>query len=278
MKISLGAKDVSHRYAGRPVLDGVSFSVREGEFFIVIGPNGSGKTTLVKAISGTLRPDRGQIEVLGRPIRSYSGKALARKVAMVTQTPSANIPFTVAEVVLMGRSPHLSLCALETRKDLGLAERAMSFTNVEHLAARRFDQLSAGERQRVLISVAICREPRIIVLDEPTSALDLAHQVQVMDLLERLRREEKVTVIMVSHDLNLAALYADNLLLLKDGAVVSTGTPHEVLTFQTLEKAYGCVLLVDENPLKKVPRITLVPHALACETNISGTPVPKPPG
>ncbi|MGC8495376.1 MAG: ABC transporter ATP-binding protein [Syntrophobacteraceae bacterium] len=273
MKISLAAKDVSHRYAGRSVLEGVSFSVREGEFFIVIGPNGSGKTTLAKAISGTLKPDRGEIEVLGRPIGSYSGKGLARKVALVTQTPPANIPFTVAEVVLMGRSPHLSLCALETRKDRELAERAMSFTNVEHLAGRRFDQLSAGERQRVLISVAICREPRIIVLDEPTSALDLAHQVQVMDLLERLRCEEKVTIIMVSHDLNLAALYADNLLLLKDGAVVSAGTPHEVLTFQTLEKAYGCVLLVDENPLKKVPRITLVPHSLACETNLSAKPL-----
>jgi iron complex transport system ATP-binding protein len=112
MKDSLTAKDLSHTYAGRPVLDGVSFSVREGEFFIIIGPNGSGKTTLAKAISGTLKPERGQIEVLGRPIRSYSGKKLARQVAMVPQTPPANIPFTVEEVVLMGRSPHLSLIAI----------------------------------------------------------------------------------------------------------------------------------------------------------------------
>ena len=196
------------------------------------------------------------------PFGSYSGKALARSVAVVPQTPPADVPFTVAEVVLMGRSPHLSLLAIEKRKDLELAERAMSFTNVQHLAGRRFDQLSAGERQRVFIARAICQQPRIIVLDEPTAPLDLAHQIHVMDLLERLRKEEKITIIMVSHDLNLAAMYADLLLLLKGGSVVSLGKPEEVLTFQTLEQAYGCVLLVDENPVKKVPRVTLVPNAI----------------
>ena len=138
----------------------------------------------------------------------------------------------------------------------------MAFTNVKHLAGRRFDQLSAGERQRVLISRAICQQTRIIVLDEPTAPLDLAHQIHVMDLLERLRMEGKITVVMVSHDLNLAAMYADRLLLLKEGKVVRVGKPNEVLTFETLEQAYGCVLLVDENPVKKVPRVTLVPHSL----------------
>jgi len=262
MKTSLVVKDLGHCYGGRSVLNAVSFSVQEGEFFIVIGPNGSGKTTLVKTISGTLRPQRGQLEILGRPIRSYSGKALARSVAVVPQTPPADVPFTVAEVVLMGRSPHLSLLAIEKRKDLELAQCAMSFTNVEHLAGRRFDQLSAGERQRAFIARAICQQPRIIVLDEPTAPLDLAHQINVMDLLERLRMEEKITIIMVSHDLNLAGLYADRLLLLKEGRVLSLGKPEEVLTFQTLEQAYGCVLLVDENPVKKVPRVTLVPNSI----------------
>ena len=138
----------------------------------------------------------------------------------------------------------------------------MSFTNVQHLAGRRCDRLSAGERQRVFIARAICQQPRIIVLDEPTASLDLAHQIHVMDLLERLRDEEGVTIIMVSHDLNLAAMYADLLMLLKGGGVVSLGKPEEVLTFQTLEQAYGCVLLVDENPVKKVPRVTLVPNAI----------------
>ncbi len=262
MKTALAAKDLSHSYGRISVLNAISFSVQEGEFFIILGPNGSGKTTLVRTISGSLRLKRGQMEILGRPIGSYSGKALARSVAVVTQTPPADIPFTVAEVVLMGRSPHLSSLAVEKRKDLESAERAMSFTNVQHLAGRRFDQLSAGEKQRVFIARAICQQPRIIVLDEPTASLDLAHQIHVMDLLERLRREEKITIIMVSHDLNLAAMYADRLLLLKGGSVVSLGKPEEVLTFQTLEQAYGCVLLVDENPVKKVPRVTLVPNTI----------------
>lgn len=262
MKTSLSAQNLGHTYGRRTVLDAVSFSVSEGEFFIIIGPNGSGKTTLVKSISGTIKPERGQIEILGRPMKSYSGKELARTIAVVAQTPPGDIPFTVAEVVLMGRSPHLSLLEIEKRKDLELAERSMSFTNVQHLAGRRFDQLSAGERQRVCIARAVCQQPRIIVLDEPTAALDLAHQLHVMDLLERLKREDKITIVMVSHDLNLAALYADRMLLLKGGDVVSVGAPEEVLTFQTLERAYGCVLLVDENPVKKVPRVTLVPHPL----------------
>ena len=262
MKTSLAVKDVGHCYGKRTVLDAISFSVQEGEFFIVIGPNGSGKTTLVKTISGTLRPQRGQIEILCRPILNYSGKALARNVAVVAQTPPSDIPFMVSDVVLMGRSPHMSLLAIEKPKDLELAERAMAFTNVQHLAGRRFDQLSAGERQRVSIARAICQQPRIIVLDEPTAPLDLAHQIHVMDLLERLRTEEKITIVMVSHDLNLAAMYADRLLLLKGGSVVSLGRPEEVLTFQTLEQAYGCVLLVDDNPVKKVPRVTLVPNSM----------------
>jgi iron complex transport system ATP-binding protein len=268
MKTALAVKDLGHRYGGRTVLDAISFSVQEGEFFIIIGPNGSGKTTLVRTISGTLEPLRGQIFILDRPIRSYSGKALARSVAVVSQTPPSDIPFMVSDVVLMGRSPHMSLLAIEKPKDVDLTERAMAFTNVQHLAGRRFDQLSAGERQRVLIARAICQQTRIIVLDEPTAPLDLAHQINVMDLLERLRKEEKITVVMVSHDLNLAATYADRLLLLKDGGVVSLGKPDEVLTFQTLEKAYGCVLLVDENPVKKVPRVTLVPHALLTNNSL----------
>jgi len=246
-------------YGNRPVLNDVSFSVIEGEFFVIIGPNGSGKTTLVKAMSGAVRPQRGDVQILGRPLRGYSGKALAQCVAMVPQVAPVDIPFTVAEVVLMGRSPHLPWMGLEQRIDLEIAERAMHFTHVAHLAGRKLDHLSAGERQRVLIARAICQQPRILLLDEPTSALDLAHQVQIMDLLDQLRNDEGITVVVVSHDLNLAALYADRLLLMKEGGVVALGEPGEVLTFEILEDTYGCALLVDKNPVKGVPRITVVP-------------------
>jgi iron complex transport system ATP-binding protein len=262
MKSALMLEHLKLSYGTRRILNDVSFSVFEGEFFIIIGPNGSGKTTLVKAMSGAARPQQGEVQILGRPFRSYSGKALARCIAVVPQVAPVDIPFTVAEVVLMGRSPHLSWLGLEQPRDLEIAERAMQFTHVAHLAGRKLDQLSAGERQRALIARAICQQPRIMILDEPTSALDLAHQVQIMDLLERLRNDEGITVVTVSHDLNLAALYADRLLLMKNGSVVSLAEPTTVLTFETLEQTYGCVLLVDENPLKKVPRVTLVPKKL----------------
>jgi iron complex transport system ATP-binding protein len=262
MREALAVHNLTHAYGNRPVVDSVSFGVGEGEFFIVIGPNGSGKTTLVKAVSGAIRPKSGDVEILGRPLRNYSRRALARSVALVPQTAPTDVPFTVEEVVLMGRSPHLGLMEIERRRDREIARRAMEFTHVEHLAHRRLDELSHGERQRVLIARAVCQQPRLILLDEPTASLDLAHQLLVMDLMEDLRSREGVSVVMVSHDLNLACLYADRLLLMKQGRVMSVGTPGEVVVFDTLEKTYGCVLLVDENPLKNVPRVTLVPKGL----------------
>lgn len=259
MKPVLEVRKLSAAYGERTVLENVTFSVRGGEFLIVIGPNGSGKSTLVKAVSGTIKPATGEVTVRGRPLDRYSRKALARCMALVPQIQPAGIPFSVAEVVLMGRSPHLGFFGTENAEDLSIAEQAMSFTGVLELARRKFDQLSTGERQRVLIARAVCQQPRIILLDEPTASLDLAHQVHIMELMEKLRSRDGTTVIMVSHDLNLAAMYADRLLLLKEGRVVSMGSPREVLTGETLEQTYGCGLLVDNNPAKDVPRITLVP-------------------
>jgi len=170
-----------------------------------------------------------------------------------------DFPFTVEETVLMGRSPVLGLTSFEGPADIATAREAMAFTEVAHLARRRLDQLSGGERQRAVIARAICQQPRIILLDEPTASLDPAHQIRIMDLMEKLRREYGVTVIMVSHDLNLAALYGDRLLLLGDNRVEMAGPPAEVLTYELLERVYGCVLLVDKSPLGGVPRVTPVP-------------------
>ena len=179
---------------------------------------------------------------------------------MVPQMMSMDFPFTVTELVLMGRSPHLGMLGLEEKKDLEIARQAMAFTEVEHLASRKMDQLSGGERQRVFISKAICQEPQIILLDEPTASLDLAHQIRVMDLMERLKEEKGITVVMVSHDVNLAAMYGNCLLLLKEGRIVSIGLPEEVLTYQTLEETYGCTVLVDKSPIGQFPRVTTVPQ------------------
>lgn len=260
--MAIVTKNLSHNYGDCPVLKDLSFSVQKGDFFVIIGPNGCGKTTLMKVISGIMKLQKGKLELLGHPIQSYTRKALARTIAFVPQVVPVDFPFTVTEVVLMGRSPYLGMLGIEQENDLKIAKQAMAFTGVEHLAHRKMDQLSGGERQRVFIARAICQEPQVIFLDEPTASLDLAHQVRVMDLMENLKEEKGVTVVMVSHDVNLAAMYGDRLLLLKEGQIVSLGLPNDVLTFQTLEEAYGCILLVDENPLGRFPRVTPVPRKL----------------
>lgn len=246
-------------YGNGPVLEDISLTVRQGDFFMVLGPNGSGKTTLLKAIAGIVKPQQGELSILGRPVQDYSRKELARVLGLVQQLAPVDFPFTVQEVVLMGRAPHLGLLGIEKQEDLALAQEAMIFTGVAHLAKRRLDRLSGGECQRVFIARAICQTPRIILLDEPTASLDLAHQIKVMDLLYRLREEKGVTVVMVSHDLNIAAMYGNDLVLLKNGRIVRQGPPETVLAAEALHQAYGCKVLVDQSPVGRFPRVTLVP-------------------
>ena len=251
---------VSLQYDSLPVIKNVSVEVEQGEFFVIIGPNGAGKTSLLKALAGLHPLVEGDIQIHQRSISDYSRKELARTLALVPQQINADFPFTVVETVLMGRYPHLGLLAVEGKKDLQLAEQAMEFTEIAHLAGRRLGQLSGGERQRVIIARAVCQQSKILLLDEPTASLDPAHQLRIMDLMERLRHREKITIVMVSHDLNLASTYADRVLLLKDGVVEKIGTPRQVLTGELLSQSYGCTLLVDKNPLLGTPRVSLVPE------------------
>jgi iron complex transport system ATP-binding protein len=256
-------RGVSLQYGLLAVIKDVSVEIEPGEFFVIIGPNGAGKTTLLKALAGLHPLFEGDIHIQQRPISDYSRKELAQTLALVPQQINADFPFTVAETVLMGRYAHLGLLSVEGKKDLQLAEQAMVFTEILHLAGRRLGQLSGGERQRVIIARAICQQSKILLLDEPTASLDPAHQLRIMDLMERLREKQQITIVMVSHDLNLASTYADRLLLLKDGAVEKIGTPRQVLTRELLSQSYGCTLLVDENPLLGTPRVSLVSEKVA---------------
>jgi len=259
MTTAIDIQKVDYSYGDFPVLQDISFSIETGNFFIVIGPNGSGKTTLMKIIANIIKPLRGRLRLFDRPLASYPRKELARKVAFVPQLASFDFPFTVTEIVLMGRSPHLGLLGWEQEKDFEIAKKAIAFTETEHLAHRKLTALSGGERQRVFIARAICQEPQMILLDEPTASLDLAHQIKIKDLMEKLRAEKNITIIMVSHDVNLAAMYAQSLLLLNRGRIVTLGPPREVLNYKILEEVYGCTLLVDESPVGRFPRVTLVP-------------------
>jgi iron complex transport system ATP-binding protein len=263
VKPTVDIRNVSFAYEKQAVIRTLSLAVEKGVLYTIIGPNGSGKTTLVRLIAGSLKAADGSIDILGKPIQSYRRKSLARQVAMVPQMIALDFPFSVAEFVAMGRSPHLGLLGLTTAADTEIVNRAMRFTEIEQLAERTLNQLSGGERQRALIARAICQEPRIILLDEPTAALDPAHQIRVMDLMEKLKEEQQVTVIMVSHDLNLASLYGDRILLLDRGRIIADGSPSRVLTGENLERAYGCTMRVDQNPLGDFPRVTVVPNRLA---------------
>ena len=260
MSCQIELRHVSLQYGLRDVVRDVSVQIEEGEFFVIIGPNGAGKTTLLKSITGLHHLTAGEILLRQKSVTKYSRKELARSLAMVPQHINAEFPFTVAETVIMGRYPHLGLLAVEGKHDLEIAEQAMAFTEVLHLADRRLGQLSGGERQRVIIARAICQQSKVLLLDEPTASLDPAHQLRIMDLMERLRQQEQITIIMVSHDLNLASAYADRLLLLNEGRVTALGTPNEVLSGDTLEQSYGCRLHVDEHPLLGTPRVSLLPR------------------
>jgi iron complex transport system ATP-binding protein len=261
MSALIDIKGVKLQYGPRTVIDNVSLQVFQGEFFVIIGPNGAGKTSLLKAVSGLHQLTAGDIAVGQKDVREYTRKELARALALVPQQINSDFPFTVTETVLMGRYPHMGFLAVENKKDIELARQAMEFTEVLHLAERRLAQLSGGERQRVTIARAICQQSKILLLDEPTASLDLAHQLRIMDLMERLRQQEGVTIIMVSHDLNLAASYADRLLLLKDGRVERVGTPERVMTQEHLSQSYDCNLLIDKNPVLGTPRVSLVSEA-----------------
>lgn len=267
MKNAIEIKEVELSYGSVQVLRKISCSISKGSFFVIVGPNGSGKTTLLKALANVETISGGEIWIDETRINECPRRILAQKIAMVPQMISDDFPFSVLEMVMMGRSPHQGLLGLSSLDDRDKAIQALAFTQTTHLRDRKMNQLSGGERQRVMIARAICQEPDIILLDEPTAALDPAHQVRIMDLMKSLQEEKGVTVVMVSHDINLAAMYGDEILLLKEGEIVNTGTPFDVLTFDSLETTYGCLLLVDQSPLGDFPRITPVPDRLKMATS-----------
>jgi iron complex transport system ATP-binding protein len=254
-------RDVRFRYADGGagwVLDGVSLAAAPGEVVGLLGPNGSGKSTLLRLVSGVLRPAEGSVELGGRPIRALSRKETARTVALVVPEGGRDLPFRVEELVLLGRSPYLGDLEWEGPDDRRIAREAMERAGVTHLADRYFDELSLGERQRVLLAQGLAQEPKVLLLDEPVAHLDIHHQVEIHALLERLARERGVAILAVSHDLNLAAEYCDRLVVLSAGRVRAVGPPAEILTADLLSEVYASRVLVDRNPVSGAPRVTLL--------------------
>jgi iron complex transport system ATP-binding protein len=238
MNPAIQTNNLTFAYKDRPVLDGVSLSVERGEMVGILGPNGSGKTTLLKIFSAVLR-GRGDVKVNGRSIETYGKRELSRLFAMVPQESQILFPYTVAEIVLMGRASYHSPLALEGKKDLEVARASMELTDSLPFSDRYLHELSGGEKQRVIIARALAQEPQILLLDEPSAFLDLKHQVQVFELMRRLNREHTLTIVAALHDLNRAALFFPRLVMLRDGKIYRDGTPRDVLTEETIEEVYG---------------------------------------
>ncbi|GAB6935358.1 ABC transporter ATP-binding protein [Calditerricola yamamurae] len=252
-------RDVWKAYDGRDVLRGVSLEVPAGACVAVIGPNGAGKSTLLRVLSGVDEPDRGSVWVAGRPVCAYRRRELARLMAVLPQETAAPFPFTVRELVAMGRHPYLRPLRGETAYDRAVVARVLDELKLRHLADVPVDRLSGGQRQRVALARVMAQEPRVLLLDEPTTHLDLAHQVHLLDRVRRWQRQDGLTVVMVLHDLNLAALYADEVVLLVEGRVVARGRPEEVLAEPTLADVYGMRPLVVRHPECGAPQVLVRP-------------------
>ncbi len=242
------------------VIRDISFSIKRGDFLGIIGPNGSGKSTLLRLMSRVLTPRNGNVVLEGVDIYKMNLKEFCRKVAFVPQDTVINFSFSVWEIVLMGRIPHLSRLELETKEDFSIAQGALALTDTSYLKEKEIDQLSAGERQRVIIAKALAQEPVLLFLDEPTSHLDIGHQIQILDLLRRLNREKNLTIVMVIHDLNLASEYCNRIILLNEGSISKQGSPEEVLTYENIETVYKTVVVVNNNPINSRPYVVLVPR------------------
>jgi iron complex transport system ATP-binding protein len=236
----------------------LSFAVEPGEIFGIIGPNASGKTTVVRLLSKVLAPARGDILVGGESLSRLSRASVATRIAVVPQELPRGFPYTAGELVLMGRFPHAPGRLFESEEDRRRAREAMAATGVLELRGAAMDDLSGGERQRVMLARALCQGAALLVLDEPTAHLDLRYQAECVGLLRRLNRDAGLTIILISHDLNLAAELCDRLLLLQSGAAVCIGPADVVLDETRLLSVYGCPVMVDKHPVTRRPTVQIV--------------------
>lgn len=265
MSAGFEVEDVVVRFGDHTAVDGVSLRIRPGRITAVIGPNGCGKSTLLRAVARLQAPDAGRITLDGADAHRIPPGEYARRVAVLPQAPIAPASLTVADLVARGRDPHRRWFDRWSAADETAVHEALAQTGLVELADRALESLSGGQRQRAWIALALAQRTGVLLLDEPTTYLDIAHQLEVLDTVRLLHREREVTVMMVLHDLSLAARYADDLVAMRDGRVVATGSPVEVITPGVLREVFGveCRVLVDEDdghPIV-VPRSVVPPSA-----------------
>ncbi len=262
MTAAISARGLAFAYRPvEPVLRGIDLDARAGELVCILGPNGGGKTTLLRCLLGLAAPTAGTVSLDGRPLAGLRPRERARRLAYVPQTPASAFAFTAREIVLMGRLSHLGSLGLAGAKDLEIVRAAMEMTGTAGLEGRTLDELSGGEAQRVMIARALAQQPTILLLDEPTSHLDLRHQMSVTSMLRRVAHDWPMAVLCVSHDLNVAARFADRLVLIAGGRVAADGPPADVLRADLLRDVYGIEVDLVPRPEPGPPLVVARPPA-----------------
>lgn len=255
-ELLLETRQVHFAYA-QSVLDGVDLRLHSGEMLGVVGPNGAGKTTLLRLLYGRLTPQRGEVLLFGRQLMSRIGRReRARAISVVRQDTVIGLPITVSDFIMQGRYPYLAGFGFESARDTEIVTRALRHTTLEHLAHRFVDEISGGERQRVLLARALVQEPRILLLDEPTANLDIKYQLETFSLVQRVTRLLNMGTLIITHDLNPICEYADRLIFLKEGRVVCAGAPADVVTRENIQRVFDVDVLVDCNPVTGRPRVS----------------------
>ncbi len=263
--VTLNVNGVECRYGSAKVLSDITLEVKPGCFLGILGPNGSGKSTLLKSLSRVLKPHCGSILIDKEEIYSLKPKELAKKMAVVPQFSNVGFNFSVMDVVLMGRNPHLGDFQMETPRDVEIARKAMELTNTWHFANRPINELSGGEAQRVIIARAIAQEPKILLLDEPISHLDIINQIEIMDLVKNLCIKNGLIVLAVIHDLNIASRYCDMILMLKDSKVFAMGSVENVMTSANIQSVFGVDAMVRKNLATSCPYVIPLSPKKLCE-------------
>ena len=263
--IDLQIQQVYFSYFDGLVLHDINLSLEAGEMVGLLGPNGSGKTTLLKLASGILKPKQGEIKLGGSNLNQLSRKSIARSVAVVPQQFHMPFAFTTSEVVMLGRIPFIKALTGETAADRQAVAAAVELVGITELTQRRFDELSGGERQKITLAMALAQQPKLLLLDEPTVHLDISHQVDTLELVRSLNVEQGLTVIAAMHDLNLASLYFDRLILLKEGRISAEGTPAQVLTEDIIREVFSASVRVEPHPATGVPHIVVMPKGSTAE-------------
>ena len=254
----LEVRNISIKYDERDVLSDVSFELSGGEVIALLGANGAGKTTLIQALNGTLPVANGAIELDGRDLSDLSRREIAANIAVVAQENETRFPVTVLEFVLSGRFVHGGAFGWESESDFDFAETALAECDLSGYETRLMNHLSGGERQRVVLARAIATNAPILLLDEPTANLDLAHQAMMFKLVRRRCLESQACAIVITHDLNLAAEFGDEIIMLKDGRIAAKGAPPQVLTAENIANVFGVSVLLDRNPASGNIRVTNV--------------------